>query len=152
MGLALNLQVNEYSEACPTPTELATAPPVTATFNLAPLTIAAQPTSSANGLAVGLEGTIASLGPGGSGINVDALVDNQGPVWQVSFNGSTLFQGVSGASQLTVGLPVNMDLAIQPDGSFVATRVGDQHPHYDPDAGERDAHECGELAHGWIFY
>ncbi len=123
MGLALNLQVNEYSEACPTPTELATAPPVTATFNLAPLTIAAQPTSSANGLAVGLEGTIASLGPGGSGINVDALVDNQGPVWQVSFNGSTLFQGVSGASQLTVGLPVNMDLAIQPDGSFLATRV-----------------------------
>jgi hypothetical protein len=42
------------------------------------LTIAAQPTSSANGLPVGLQGTIASLGPGGSGIKVDALVDNQG--------------------------------------------------------------------------
>jgi len=123
MGLVLNLQVNEYPETCPTPTEFVFAPPVTATFNLAPLTIAAQPTNSANGLAVGLEGTIASLGSGGSGINVDALVDNQGPVWQVSFNGSTLFQGVSGASQLTVGLPVNMDLAIQPDGSFLATRV-----------------------------
>ncbi len=124
MGLVLNLQVNEYPEACPTPTEYVTAPPVTATFNLAPLTIAAQPTNSANGLAVGLEGTIASMGSGGSGINVDALVDGQTPpVWQVSFNSSTLFQGVSGASQLTAGLPVNMDLAIQPDGSFLATRV-----------------------------
>jgi hypothetical protein len=124
MGLVLNLQVNQYPEECPTTTEFVFAPPVAATFNLAPLTIAAQPTNSANGLAVGLEGTIASLGSGGSGINVDALVDGQtSPVWQVSFNGSTLFQGVSGASQLAVGLPVNMDLAIQPDGTFLATRV-----------------------------
>jgi len=124
MGLVLNLQVGEYPESCPTPAQYVTAPGVTASFSLAPLTIAAQPTSSANGLAVGLEGAIASLGPGGNGMGVDALVDGGSPpVWQVNFSGSTLFQGVSGASQLTAGLPVNMDLAIQPDGSLLATRV-----------------------------
>lgn len=124
MGLVLNLQVNKYLEACPTPSEFATAPGVISAFNLAPLTIATQPTNSSNGLAVGLEGTIASVGPGGSGISVDALVHGGGgPVWPVSFKSSTLFQGIGGASQLTAGLPVNMDLAIQPDGSFLATRV-----------------------------
>jgi hypothetical protein len=124
MGLVLDLQVSEYPEACPTQTEFVTAPPVTATFNLAPLTIAAQPTNSANGSAVGLQGTIASVNSAGAGITVNGLVDGQTPpLWQADLNGSTVFQGVSGASQLTAGLPVNMDLTIQPDGSFLATRV-----------------------------
>ncbi len=125
MGLVLNLQVNEYPEACPTTSaEFVSAPPVTASFSLVPLTIAAQPTNSSNGVAAGLQGIVASLDSGGGGMSVTALVSFQTPpVWQVSFNSSTVFQGVSSASQMASGLPVNLDVAIQPDGTLLATRV-----------------------------
>jgi hypothetical protein len=45
------------------------------------------------------------------------------PKWQVSLNSSTILQGISGAVQLTTGVPVDMDVTIQQDGSLVATRV-----------------------------
>jgi hypothetical protein len=124
MGMVLNLQVSTYPEECPTPTEFVFAPPVTAAFNLAPLTIAAQPTNSTNGLALGLEGTVSSVVSGSAGFSVNGLVNGQTPpTWQVSINSSTVLQGISAASQLTAGLPVDMDVAIQQDGSLVATRV-----------------------------
>jgi hypothetical protein len=40
-----------------------------------------------------------------------------------SFNSATVFQGVSGASALSAGMFLNLDGAIQPDGSLLATRV-----------------------------
>jgi hypothetical protein len=61
MGLVLDLKVSTYPEQCPTQAEFPSAPPVTAAFDLTPLTIAAQPTNSTNGLALGLEGMIGSL-------------------------------------------------------------------------------------------
>ena len=45
------------------------------------------------------------------------------PVWSASTNEATAFQGVSGASSLVTGMPVNMDAAIQTDGSLLATRI-----------------------------
>ncbi len=124
MALLLNLNVDTYPEACPTPTEYVLAPPVQAAFELTPMTIAAQPANSANGLALGLEGIINFVGSGASEITVNGLVDSQTPpAWQVNLTGSTVLQGISAAAQLTAGMPVDMDLAIQPDGSLVATRV-----------------------------
>ncbi len=120
MGLLLDLQVNQLA----TPCSAGSVPAVTSTFNLTSMAIASSPTNSSNGLAVGLEGTVASLAAGGAGMSVDALVSSQTPpVWQVLFNSSTVFQGVSGASELALGIPVDMDVAIQPDGSLLATRV-----------------------------
>ena len=66
MALLLNLNVDTYPEACPTPTEYVLAPPVQAAFELTPMTIAAQPANSANGLALGLEGIISFVGSGAS--------------------------------------------------------------------------------------
>ena len=124
MGLVLNLQVSNYPEACPTPTEYVFAPPVAAAFNLTPLTIAAQPTNSANGLALGLEGITSSVGSGATEITVNGLVNSQTPpAWQVNLNSSTTVQGISAAAQLTAGMPVDIDVAVQQDGSLVATRV-----------------------------
>ncbi len=123
MALVLNLQVSKYPGDCPSTTEFVTAPPVTATFDLSPLTIAPQPTNSANGLALGLEGTIGSIDPAGTGFTVNGLVSSLTPSWQVTVNNNTVFQGVSGPSQLSVGTPVDMDVAIQSDGSLQATRV-----------------------------
>jgi hypothetical protein len=124
MGLVLDLKVSAYPGQCPTPAQYPSAPPVTAAFDLTPLTIAPQPTNSTNGLALGLEGTISSVGSGAAQFTVNGLVNGQTPpTWQVSLNGSTVLQGISGAAQLTTQVPVDMDVAIQPDGSLVATRV-----------------------------
>ncbi len=93
---------------------------VTPTFNLVPVAIASQPTSSENGKENGLEGQIASVDTAGSSFKVTAA---DGPSWQVAVNDSTVFQGITGVSNLAVGMPVDMDATIRPDGSLLATRV-----------------------------
>jgi hypothetical protein len=127
MGLALDLQVSESisSFSC-VANPSATITPV---FNLLPVTIAAQPTNSANGMATGLHGLISSGAASGSSFSVTSAFGPTGQVipgsitWQVSTSSSTAFQGITGASQLAAGLPVDMDVAIQQDGSLLATRV-----------------------------
>jgi hypothetical protein len=84
------------------------------------MTIAAQPTNSSNGIAMGLHGLISTVTGSGTSFKVTAA---DGPAWQVSASSSTVFQGVTSASQLAAGMPVEMDAAIQPDGSLLATRV-----------------------------
>jgi hypothetical protein len=127
MGLVLDLQIAPLQGGCPTSsTQYVTSPPeVMAAFSLTPMALAAQPTNSTNGMAPGLQGLISSVDAGGTGFTVNALV-NVGvlnpPTWHAAVNGSTVFQ-TFGASQLAAGLPVDMDLAIQPDGSLLATRV-----------------------------
>jgi hypothetical protein len=124
MGLVLDLKVSTYPEQCPTSAEYPSAPPVTAAFDLTPLTIVAQPTNSTNGLALGLEGTISSVGSGAAQFTANGLVNGQTPpTWQVSLNSSTVLQGISGAAQLTTQVPIDMDVAVQQDGSLMATRV-----------------------------
>ncbi len=128
VGLVLNLQVSAsapFAGGCVQNFSLsAAASPV---FNLTPLVIAAQPTNSANGKALGLEGTITSIGTTGTGFTATApngYWNGYPPIWQVSTNGSTVFQGIGGVFGLSIGMPVDMDLALQADGSLMATRVG----------------------------
>lgn len=99
---------------------------ITPTFSVTPVPIAAQPTNPANGKLVGLEGVIASVSAGGSSFAVNSLETNsfdQGAGWQIDSNAGTAFQGITGPSQLSAGMPVDMDVAIQPDGSLLATRI-----------------------------
>lgn len=134
MGLVLNLQVSQsapFGGGCVQNFYLAAA--VSPVFNLTPLMIPAQPTNSTNGKALGLEGVIASLGTTGTGFTVNppnGYWNGNPPTWQVSTNGSTLFQGISGASGLVAGMFVDIDVALQADGSLMATRVA----VYDTDA------------------
>jgi hypothetical protein len=127
MGLALNLQVAQsapFSGGCSN--SLTNSIRVTPVFNLTPVAIAAQPTNSSNGKALGLKGLIGSIDAGGEGMSVTGLYStntNNPPTWQVSLTSGTTFQGISGPSQLSAGMAVDMDLAIQADGSLVATRV-----------------------------
>jgi hypothetical protein len=119
MGLVLNLQVSQSvgSFDCLVPF---TSVSITPTFNLTPVVLAAQPTNTANGKATGLHGLIGSVDASGTGFSVTGA---DGPIWQVSIGSGTVFQGVSSASQLVAGLPLDMDVAIQQDGSLLATRV-----------------------------
>ncbi len=127
MGLVLNLQVSKstpFSGGC---TSASTnGPQVPVVFALSPMPIAAQPTNSSNGRLMGLRGLIGSVAGGAAGFTVNGLGGyNTGtpPAWTVAFNGGTVFQGVSGASQLQVGAALDMDATLQPDGSLLATRV-----------------------------
>lgn len=127
MGLVLNLQVSQsapFSGGCVQGLSLPAA--VSPLFDLSPLAIAAHPTNSANGKAVGLEGAIASVNATGTGFTVSApygYYSGYPPTWQVSTNGNTVFQGITSAAGLSTGMPVDMDIALQTDGSLMATRV-----------------------------
>ncbi|HEX4031856.1 MAG TPA: hypothetical protein VHX20_15930 [Terracidiphilus sp.] len=90
-------------------------------FVLTPITLSAQPTNNGNGKATQLQGMIASIDVGNASFSLSGIYD--GSSWQAITSGSTLYQGVTVFSQLAVGMPVDMDVAIQPDGSLLATRV-----------------------------
>jgi hypothetical protein len=90
-------------------------------FALTPLTLAAQPTNSANGLALNQQGMIASIDADAQGFSATNIYD--GTTWQVTANQSTVYQGVTGFSALAVGMPIEVDEAVQADGSLAATRV-----------------------------
>lgn len=128
MGLVLNLQVSQtapFSGGCSG--SLTNAVPITPTFNLTPISISTQPTNSANGKVLGVEGIISSVSSDGNSFTAGALYSmnegTQNPAWQVSMSGSTVFQGVGSAAGVVVGMPVDMDFVIKQDGSLLATRV-----------------------------
>ncbi len=123
MGLLLNLQVAP-SISYPSCDTLVQGPTtVTPTFTLTPLTFAAQPTNSGNGLANDLEGILSSVN---SAAGTFQLTAPDGLKWLLSTTGATRFQGVSDFSALISGMPVGVDAVIQPDGSLLATRVAVQ--------------------------
>lgn len=128
MGLVLNLQVSEtapFSGGCSS--SLTNAVAITPTFTVTPISIAAQPTNSGNGKVLGVEGLISSVNADGSGFRAAALYSMNegtgGPTWQASVTSNTVFQGVGSPAALTAGMPIDMDLVIEPDGSLQATRV-----------------------------
>jgi hypothetical protein len=126
MGLVLDLDVSKsapFSGGCSQ--SLSGNVSVTPTFDLSPLSIAAEPSNSANGMVLGVQGLVNSVAAGSftAGALMTTSQTSTIPAWQVSVNGTTAFQGVGGISALTAGMPVDMDLAIQPEGSLLATRV-----------------------------
>ena len=93
---------------------------ITPTFNLTQAAISANPTNSSNGKATNLVGIITSIDTGEDGFIVTAA---DGPILHVAFGSGTEYQGIDGSSQLAAGMPVDMDMAIQKDGSLLATRI-----------------------------
>jgi hypothetical protein len=138
MGLLLNMQVSQsasYGSSCYDPG--GQTPSLTPTFVVTPVTFSAQPTNSSNGKLSQLEGVVKSSDIAGKSITVASADGSNygggdptgasdpanGPNWQIKFNNSTVFQGIADSSQLTQGMAVDMDAAIQGDGSLLATRI-----------------------------
>lgn len=125
MGLSLNLMVSESETLGSCQGGGNDSFSITPTFEVTPVTIASKPTNATNGKATGLQGQISSVDASGNTFAV-AGADGpslNGPRWQVNSNGGTVFQGVGDISQLAPGMPVDMDVAIQSDGTLLATRV-----------------------------
>jgi len=123
MGLVLNLLVTQsqmYS-AC----YLNGIDPfsITPTFNLAPFASSSLPAGIGFGTVAGLNGQVTSINGAGNAFVV-SLPELENPrSISVSSAAGTSYQGISGFSALTVGTFINMDGAIQSDGSVVASRV-----------------------------
>jgi hypothetical protein len=124
MALMLNLMVSPsqaaavcdglYADQPPSPAEM-----ITPAFNLTGYAEAGQPANS-YAKETNLIGVVSAIAANGSGFNV---APTDGPTWSVATNDSTVFQGVSGFSNLAAGMPVNFDAALQADGSLLASRV-----------------------------
>ncbi|HYM78202.1 MAG TPA: DUF5666 domain-containing protein [Candidatus Dormibacteraeota bacterium] len=125
MALLLNMQVSS-SAVFPT---CWTTPPfegfsMTPTFNLTPMALSTSPTNSGNGKVSGLKAEIASVGTTGSTLTLTVPGGPFGTrTLTASSNSTTVFQGVSGASALSPGMFLDVDGAIQSDGSLLATRI-----------------------------
>jgi hypothetical protein len=130
MALLLNMQVSGSAVflAC------WTTPPfegfsMTPTFDLTPFALSVSPTDSGDGKVSGLDAEVASVGMTGSSLT---LTIAGGPFGTrtlfASSNSQTVFQGINGASALSPGMFLNVDGAIQSDGSLLATRIAVEDP------------------------
>jgi hypothetical protein len=124
MGLSLDMQVSQSAtySICGAGGTYS----ITPTFNLAPVAFSpplAEPS---------LEGQIASVDAAGNSFTMalaggEMLAPNtasaNGATLSIKTDNSTLYQGIKSFSSLTVGMLVDMDAAIQADGSQLATRI-----------------------------
>ena len=118
MALSLNLQVPQSFTLNGTgATETYTISP---TFNLTPVSIAAEPTDELNGKVIDVAGQVMSLNMNGSSFIAQTA---DGISLTLNTNTSTIFQGIAAFSSLSTNLLVHFDAAIQSDGSWLATRV-----------------------------
>lgn len=119
MGLLLNLQLSQSAtfSNCYMPGATFT---ITPTFNLTGFAISPQPDNLENGKANGIDGMISSVNSSGSGFSMVTL---DGIKLALSTNSSTVYHGISGFYALVAGMAVDLDEAIQADGSLLATRV-----------------------------
>ena len=109
----------------------------TPTYTLTPKMLSTPPTNAGNGELHEMEGLIASVDNSGSSFMVNSVDGSNygggsssgvqyaanGPTWKVQLDNGTVFQGIRGPSQLSVGMAVDVDVSIQADGSLLATRV-----------------------------
>ncbi len=125
MALLLNMQVSSSAvfPACLT-TPSFEGFSMTPTFDLTPFALSASPTNSGNGKVSGLQAELASVGTAGSSLTLTIAGGPFGTrTLSASSSNVTVFQGVSGASALSPGMFLDVDGAIQSDGSLLATRI-----------------------------
>lgn len=101
---------------------------ITPTFTVTPATMLSTPTNPENGKILGLAGQVSAID---SAVNSFTLAQGgfglQGMI-SVSTDNNTAYQGVSGFTALAVNTFVDLDAAIQPNGSLLATRIAVEDP------------------------
>jgi hypothetical protein len=93
---------------------------VTPSFQLSAVDLSVQPTNISNGKIKNLDGQITAVSTNAGSFNMTAP---DGVSWSVSTTGSTVFQGIEDLSGLLAGMAVELDAALQGDGTLLTTRV-----------------------------
>jgi hypothetical protein len=123
MGMTLRMLVQQSAvlSSCSEGATYAIRP----TFTLTAFDIAGVPPGSASNTVLSLEGAVATVSAASNSFDVQrpAYLSQPATSLKVSFDGSTVFQGVDDFAALAAGMFVNLDGAIQADGSVHATRV-----------------------------
>lgn len=131
MGLALDLLV---SQSATFPSCYFAGPgiepySITPTFTLTPIDFVSQPTNPANGKVNGINGEVTAIATAGNTFTLTRpLVSLTCPcpslyTLPVAADSNTVYQGIGSFSALAVGMLLDMDGAIQSDGSLLATRI-----------------------------
>ncbi len=124
MAISLNLLVSESTSlsAC-TSWNISLPPPkFTPVFEVS--AVATLASGSGKIKATVMHGLVTSIDVSRNSFSMAGANEGlPGNEWQIDTYSGTVFQGIGGFSQLASGLPVDLDLAIQPDGSLLATRV-----------------------------
>ena len=118
LGIALDLQTAtsaSYS-ACSGGVTYSINP----TFFVEALPFGSPNTTSVNGEETTVEGTVASIDANSGSFTVNSA---DGPIWNVATSADTVFQGISGATALATGQPVDMDIVFDTQGDISARRV-----------------------------
>jgi hypothetical protein len=123
MGLLLDLQVSPSVSLTPALNGNGDVYTIKPTFNLTSLAISPQPTSDKNGDVNGIQGRVSAVTAAANSFSIQTT---DHAALTIQTGASTTFQGVGAFSALTAGMFVNMDAAIQPDGSLLATRLAVQ--------------------------
>jgi len=123
MGLTLRMLIQQSAtlSSCSGGASYAIRP----TFTLSSFDIANAPPGSASTTALSLEGAVTAVnGTSGSfEVQRPATLSEPATSLKVSIDAGTTLQGIDGLSSLGVGMFVDLDGAIQADGSVHATRV-----------------------------
>jgi hypothetical protein len=143
MTLQLNLQTAlsaSFPSSCYT-TQFPAPYAITPTFDLSAISTVAQPTNSANGKVLGMVGEIQAMGASGNQFVLyiseshPAGLENpqDNPEFTertvtISANGNTVYNGISNFAALQEGSFVDLDGAIQSDGSIMASRISVHDP------------------------
>jgi len=130
MTLSLNLQVSSSAvfPSCYT-SPIFAGYSMSPTFSLTPLVLSTSPRNPASGLVTGLQATVASVGATGPSMTLTIPAVSFGTRTVVAdTNSATVFQGISGFSALASGMFLNLDGALQSDGSLLATRIEVENP------------------------
>jgi len=90
------------------------------TFNLTSAPFATQPNNSENGKAFGVRGRVSSIDVVNETLT---LITPDQLSLSVKTNTGTNFQGIGNFNSLNMGMFLDLDIASQPDGSLLATRV-----------------------------
>lgn len=104
------------------------------TYSITPtFTLITVPITQAN--LKGLDGQVTSTSPGESKFTLKTVNGYSRPnapagsLFAIAANASTIYQGISGFAGLAAGTFANMDLALEPDGSLLATRIEVEDPN-----------------------
>jgi hypothetical protein len=98
---------------------------ITPTFSLTPLALSTQPTTAANGAVTSLDGQVSALDTGSTGFQLllPVYLTQPATTLRVNTNNATVWQGIASFAALAAGTFVDLDGAIQADGSLLATRI-----------------------------